>query len=850
MSFNSVKGVGLASKTLKANTASPTTSWVRDSSWIALPTLLTSDNKFVGVHNVYADGGNYLALSAAGNYTVDWGDGTATENIASGVQANHLYDYTAAGLNNSNAPVILTDSGDVIGRTAHGKNNGDVVRFYNIASTTGLTEGYAYYVINAAADTFQVSLTVGGSAVALTTNGTATLLPYKQALVTVTMQGGQTFTNLNLHLKHTATGLNAYTSGFVDIAIAGASLTTCYIAGQTNGTTQVINFNNLERANIVASALTSVACDFYKCVNLQNIVDIAVSTSSNVNFNLTFNGCYNLKSIPLINTIKVTNFNGTFTGCYSLTSIPFLDTSAATDMSSMFQNCFSLKTIPLFNTSAVTAATSMFSSCYSLVSIPPLNLTACTNYTSMFASCRSLTSISLISMNTTGSSINCTSMFNGCAALITIPLLNTSKVTNVSSMFSGCSTLTSIPLLNTSLVTNFSSMFASCFELVTIPLLDTHTGTNFSMMFSACFSLKEVPALNTSAGLTFTSMFNSCVSLKTIPLLDTHAGTAFDTMFQTCSALETLPQLNTGAGLAFTAMFDSCYNLKEVPLLDTHSGTNFSSMFITCLALKTIPLLNTAAGTNFANMFNGDISLNSVPALNTAGGTSSSSFTNPFFGCTSLASAPLAGTKYTISYASLKLGKTALENIFTGLGLGTSQTITISGNYGAANPVAITGCNATGPTKVITMSNTTGINVGDQVTGTGTPITTGITAVTITSTTFTPQIGDYAFSNGDMISFMTSAPTGLSVDKIYYVVNAGQYSHGLSLTLGGTALTWTASGSTFTIRCICKVVSIVTNTSVTLDRSIGSYAVISSGTLTFRALNTSLALLKGWTLVG
>ena len=105
--------------------------WVRNPSWSALPSVTSSDQKFVGLFSVYSDS-NFLAFSVAGAYTVDWGDGTSTENFSSGTTAYHNYDYTVSGLDNTNAPVTFTDSGDTVNRTSHGYSNGDRIKFYNI----------------------------------------------------------------------------------------------------------------------------------------------------------------------------------------------------------------------------------------------------------------------------------------------------------------------------------------------------------------------------------------------------------------------------------------------------------------------------------------------------------------------------------------------------------------------------------------------------------------------------------------------------------------------------------------------------------------------------------------------
>jgi hypothetical protein len=56
------------------------------------------------------------------------------------------------------------------------------VSFSAITSTTGITTYVMYFVVNATTDTFQLSLTQGGSAIALTTNGSGTML--YQSLIT------------------------------------------------------------------------------------------------------------------------------------------------------------------------------------------------------------------------------------------------------------------------------------------------------------------------------------------------------------------------------------------------------------------------------------------------------------------------------------------------------------------------------------------------------------------------------------------------------------------------------------------------------------------------------------------
>ena len=79
-----------------------------------------------------------------------------------------------------------------------------------------------------------------------------------------------------------------------------------------------------------------------------------------------------------------------FSDCYNLTTIPQIDTSSVTIMESMFTNCFQLTTIPQIDTSSVTIMQGMFYSCSNLTTIPQIDTSSVTNMSYMFYSCSSL----------------------------------------------------------------------------------------------------------------------------------------------------------------------------------------------------------------------------------------------------------------------------------------------------------------------------------------------------------------------------------------------------------------------------------------------------------------------------
>jgi surface protein len=506
------------------------TPWVRNPSWRALTAVGSSEEKFSGIVAVFPQG-SYLALSAAGNYTVDWGDG-ASENVNTGVTANKLYDFNDVDLANTNAPVTLTDAGDLVERTAHGYSNGMEVRFYNIVSTTGLTEAQTYYVISATANDFQVAATVGGSAIALSTNGSATLLPYKQAIVTVTPNGG-TLTSININLKNTTPGLQAYETGWLDIEVGSPNFTSITLGGSN------VRFAMCERAAVR-------------------------SFGSDTNQSSLFENFRELQEVVLGDTSSITNMNSMFRECFSLVTVPLFNTAACTTMDGMFFFCRSLVHVPLFNTAAVTVMSNMFRDCRSLVAVPLFNTAAVQYMTSMFQDCSALTTVPLFN---TAAVIAMGLMFQGCSALTTVPLFNTAAVTAMNQMFYECRSLTSVPLFNMAACTTTSSMFHTCVSLTTVPLFNTAACTNMGQMFNGCRALATVPLLNTAAATDVALMFIFCSSLTTIPLFNTAAATTTNSMFRECFSLSSVPALNVSAVSSsgnFTNMFQNCNSLSRI----------------------------------------------------------------------------------------------------------------------------------------------------------------------------------------------------------------------------------------------------------------------------------------------
>jgi surface protein len=535
-----INNTNISSKAFPAGFIPVTEPWVRNPSWLTISAEV-GDNRVQGLYAVFpgdgvGNGGNFFALAGSGAYTIDFGDGTVT-NYANGVNAYYEYDYNNAALDGTNAPVTLTDSGDLVTRTAHGYSDGMIVSFYNITTTTGIVEAQHYYVINSTANTFQISATESGSAIALTNDGSATLLPYKIAVVTITPQAGQNLTNLNLFKKHNGGLFDGYSTGWLDIAIALPSCTFLTI-GSPSGT---VRYLNLEQVTInQLGNITSLYHLFGGCHSLRN-VDINYSVTSSVTtMQYMFRYCYSLTSVPLFDTSNVTNISYMLQRASALTSVPLFDTSNVTNMTGFLRDCYSLTSVPLFDTSSVTTMSNMFLSCYSLTSVPLFDTSSVTSMSNMLTACYSLTSV---------------------------PLFNTSSVTDMNSMFNGCYILTSVPLFDTSSVTTATYMFSSCSSLTSVPLFDTSSLLYMSNMFNSCYSLTSVPLLNTSSVVFMNYMFQNCHSLTSVPLFVTSSVTNMSYMLQNCYSLTSVPALavsSVSSSSNFNNMFSNCNSLSRV----------------------------------------------------------------------------------------------------------------------------------------------------------------------------------------------------------------------------------------------------------------------------------------------
>ena len=377
------------------------TPYIRPNDWLPINNLVVEGNqKFVGLYAIFEDS-NFLSLSAIGDYTVNWGDGTI-ENFASGDQAYHQYsydDFVGTESTKGYRQAIIT----VTPQLGHDLIDINLQKKHNQVGLVSYSTGWLDVTISAPNIT---SLSIGG------------LLPHG-------------------HLEIFCFLGNNNISSF------DAMFYNCY------------SLQSIPLFNTVSGVSFNLM--FANCYSLQSVPLINVVNGTS--FFKMFDNCYSLQSVPLFNTINGTNFSSMFSRCSSLQTVPLFNTEKGTDFNNMFSSCVSLWSVPLFNTVNGRSFDSMFVICSSLQTVPLFNTEKGVSFQNMLGSCYALNSVPLFN-TINGTSFS--SMFGACYSLQSVPLFNTINGTNFSSMFANCYSLQIVPLFNVVNGNSFNNMFMNC----------------------------------------------------------------------------------------------------------------------------------------------------------------------------------------------------------------------------------------------------------------------------------------------------------------------------------------------------------------------------------------------------
>ena len=293
--------------------------WVRPSDWLAMPTVTTSEQKFVGLLAITNDNSNYISLSAttsSGTFTVDWGDGSSTQTFASNAAAEHQYTYSS----------ISSSS-----LSSRGYRQVIVTVTPTTANLTGinLQKRHSRFTANISATPW-LDITINGS-----------------SINSITI-GGQSNTLISWMER-----CNIQTIG--TLTTASTMFQYCYALQS------VTAFN------------TASVTDFTSFFEFANIKIIPVfNTSNGTNFTKTINNNTAIEALPAWDLTKATTLFSFASTCSSLFYVPAYNTPALTDFSFAFYRCGSLKILPALNVSLVTSGkfVNCILSCNSLTAAP------------------------------------------------------------------------------------------------------------------------------------------------------------------------------------------------------------------------------------------------------------------------------------------------------------------------------------------------------------------------------------------------------------------------------------------------------------------------------------------------
>ena len=232
------------------------------------------------------------------------------------------------------------------------------------------------------------------------------------------------------------------------------------------------NLTNLDVSGFNTSKVTNMEAMFSDCRNLTNLDVSGFDTSKVTNMAVMFSYCSNLTNLDVnnFNTSNVTKMGSVFSGCSQLTSLNIskFNTSKVTDMSYMFFNCSNLVAINVsnFDTSNTTSIYGMFYNCSKLTDLDISNFDTSNVYdtSSMFNGCTSLKTLQLSNKFKIHTS-NTTNMFTNTTNLKSIILVDSTPLagqfTNIKAQLDGKTFYVPSKVAETAYETSWSGDFSA-----------------------------------------------------------------------------------------------------------------------------------------------------------------------------------------------------------------------------------------------------------------------------------------------------------------------------------------------------------------------------------------------------
>lgn len=476
--------------------------WVRPAGWEAMPAISPSEEKICILVHVYENDANPIAFYVTGNYTVDWGDGTSTENFASSATAGHNYDWSSlsaltelpSGARQS--IITITPQG---GASLTGFFWQTLLAPYNVT---------AYYQHPAVEMKISMPNGVGTSPPSRNTNTFTTGNLQRVEYVNVGSFTGFQICAYNQNLKEVV-----FPADWVPTSLYQAF----YQSGITDWPFTGIDLD---------SVATAYQC-FNGCANLRSVPDFSMLAATTVE--AMFANCDTLTTVGNVTFGSLTSSGArnVFSGCYGLRTVGIVDLGgSSTYPSSMFQSCHALVSVEaLVNWHNVLYMDGLFSNCYSLQYAPPCDIDIANSFSikignAWFNGCRNLREIP--DWNWEGM-LATPSLFSYCRALEEV-VFNCSTLTSMAQCFQYCSNLRKVSgTAFNSNITSYASTFLSCYSLQEVPdPFPTDACTNMSQAFQ---NATNISVLNFTS-LALCSNFSNWLSVSALKVLSCTAGPA------------------------------------------------------------------------------------------------------------------------------------------------------------------------------------------------------------------------------------------------------------------------------------------------------------------------------------
>lgn len=262
----------------------------RPTDWLDMPDIQAGDQKIAVLVAIYEGAWNAFAFNIAGNYNIDWGDGSS-EDINSGVTIEHEYDFSNVNLEDTlstlgykQALIIITPQ------------SGQTLTTFKTPQPTGGS-------INRENNFLHIRM--AGSGISILGNYYHGSGNY-DGLMSSTLKefefiGANSVSNFRYFL--------AYTRGLAKLSMDMSNATDIRDMCDPSGDIRYLPALNFGSAG-------SMSESFYKAIQLEIVDDIIINSVTDMY--RAFRECRNLRRVGVINVNSVTNFAEVFLGCEAL----------------------------------------------------------------------------------------------------------------------------------------------------------------------------------------------------------------------------------------------------------------------------------------------------------------------------------------------------------------------------------------------------------------------------------------------------------------------------------------------------------------------------------------------------